>query len=153
MAPRQGMRAGVEHAARRELPAAEWTAMDCLGTPCGALQGPDGPAGNWSAREVSAASAAFRTTLAEGGPHPARVVDDLVAAMGEEADRAAPFNPGAPRFVFVVSSNVDGQDLATTALARDSLVFDDAIGAVWARWQQFSAAAAESALLHEPLHR
>lgn len=147
MAPRQGMRAGVMHAARKELDAAEALAADCLGTPCAALPDPEAPAGEWFARDVSEPSIAYAP--ASDGPHPARVADDLVAALGEEADQPLPFDPDAPRFVFVVSANADGQDLATTALARDAIVLDDDIGTIWVRWHQLSEAAPESALLHQ----
>ncbi|MGY0612965.1 hypothetical protein [Luteimonas sp. A501] len=153
MAPRQGMRAGVEEAARRELSADESIAVDCLGSPCAALAGPAEPEGEWFARDVSAPSDRYATRAGDGSPHPARVAEDLVAAMGEEADRAAPFNPATPRFVFVISANADGQDLATTALARDAMVFDDDIGTIWTRWHQVSDATAESALLHQSRNR
>ncbi|MEN1929960.1 hypothetical protein WCE37_13335 [Luteimonas sp. MJ250] len=149
MAQRQGMRAGVEEAARRELSAGESTAMDCLGSPCAALAGPAGPEGEWFGRDVSAPPDRYAAVAGDGSPHPARVAGDLVLAMGEEADRPAPFNPAAPRFMFVISANVDGQDLATTALARDTLVFDDDIGTIWARWHQVSGATPESALLYQ----
>ena len=78
-------------------------------------------------------------------------MDDLVAAIGEEAEMPVAAAK-APRFVFVISSNVEGQELLTTALGRDSVVMDDAIGAVWIRWSQVADAAAESALLYQPRH-
>lgn len=148
MAPRRGMRAGLEGAARRELSAEQSAAVDCLGVPCAGLQVPAGPAGEWRARGVSAPSPGYAAASAHG-PHPARVAEDLVAAFGEEAEVPLPLQ-GAPRFVFVISSNVDGQDLATLALARDGIVLDDDTGAVWVRWLQLSGAAAESALLFQP---
>ncbi|MGY1530175.1 hypothetical protein [Luteimonas sp. A649] len=147
MAPRQGMRAGVMHASRKELTAAEALAADCLGAPCAALPDPVAPEGEWFARDVTAPSIGYAP--APGGPHPARVADDLVAALGEEADRAMPFDPDAPRFVFVISANADGQDLATTALARDAMVLDHDIGTIWVRWRQVLDSAPESALLHQ----
>lgn len=153
MAPLQGMRAGVRDAARMELSAAQTDAADCLGAPCGALQGPAEPDGEWFARDVSVPSAGYVTQSGTGGPHPARVAEDLVAALGEEADRATPFNAEAPRFLFVISANAEGQALATTALARNAMVFDDDIGTIWARWLQFSDAAPESALLYQSRRR
>lgn len=147
MAPRQGMRAGVVDAARMELSAEQSAAADCFGSPCAALTGPVEPEGEWFAHDMPAPDIALGP--ATGSPHPARVAAELVAAIGEEADRPTIFDAGAPRFVFVISANAEGQDLATTALARDSIVFDDDIGTIWVRWHQFSDAEPESALLYQ----
>lgn len=153
MAPRQGMRAGVVEAARRELREEEAAAADCLGVPCAGLPGPIAPEGTWVTLDASMPPARYAGQAGDGGPHPARVVDELVAAMGEEAGRPVPFDADAPRFVFVVSANAEGQDLMTSALARDAVVFDDAIGTIWARWHWFSGAGPESALFYQPRER
>lgn len=151
MAPRRGMRAGLVHAARHELSAEASLASDCLGAACAALPDPVAPAGTWFDREVAGPSIAYAPL--DDGPHPARVADDLVAALGEEAERALPYRAGAPRFVLVISANADGQDLATTALARDAMVMDDEIGTAWVRWRQGPGQAPESALLYQPRER
>ena len=152
MAPRQGMQAGVEAASRKVLDDAQAAAADCLGTPCLELQSAAGPEStDWHPREVTAPSPGYQAQ-AGSGPHPARVMEDLVAAIGGEAEM--PVAPREePRFVFVVSSNVEGQDLMTTALGRDSVVLDDAIGTVWVRWLQFGDGQPESTLLLEPRRR
>ena len=153
MAPRQGMRAGVVEAARMELSAEEARAADCLGSPCKGLADPVAPEGDWFEREVGAPSAAHVAEAADGGPHPARVAGDLVAAMGEEAERPVAFDADAPRIVFVISANAGGQDLMTTALARDRIVFDDDIGTIWARWHQFGDLPPGSGLLYQSRQR
>lgn len=151
MAPHQGMRAGLVEASRRLMDEGRAAAADCLGARCLQLEaatGPDAP--GWHPREVAPPSAGYRA-YTDSGPVPARVMDDLVAAIGEEAEMPVAAAK-APRFVFVISSNVEGQELLTTALGRDSVVMDDAIGAVWIRWSQVADAAAESALLYQPRH-
>lgn len=151
MAPRRGMRAGVVEASRRELSAGEAAAYDCLGAPCAGLPDPPLPPGTWFERGVGEPSIAYAAL--PDGPHPARVVEDLVAALGEEAGEILTFRPEASRFVFVVSVNADGQDFATTALGRDSMVMDDEIGTVWAHWRQVPGEVEESALLYQPRGR
>ncbi|NLB14691.1 MAG: hypothetical protein GX826_11855 [Gammaproteobacteria bacterium] len=76
-------------------------------------------------------------------------MEDLIAAIGEEAEMPVAAEK-APRFVFVISSNVEGQELLSTGLGRDSVVMDDAIGTLWARWMQVADIPAESSLLYEP---
>ncbi|MEJ5206941.1 hypothetical protein [Denitratimonas sp. CY0512] len=149
MAPRQGMRAGVEMAARKLLDTAQSAAADCLGTPCLQLPSATGPeAPGWQPREVTSPASAYLAHT-DTGPHPARIMEDLIAAIGEEAEMPVAAEK-APRFVFVISSNVEGQELLSTGLGRDSVVMDDAIGTVWVRWMQVADIPAESALLYEP---
>ena len=149
MAPRQGMRAGVEMAARKLLDTAQSAAADCLGTPCLQLPSATGPeAPGWQPREVTSPASAYLAHT-DTGPHPARIMEDLIAAIGEEAEMPVAAEK-APRFVFVISSNVEGQELLSTGLGRDSVVMDDAIGTVWVRWMQVADIPAESALLYQP---
>lgn len=135
MSPIQGMTAGLDAASRRELSDAEVVALDCLGTACGELASPEGPAGQWVPQEWPGASAGYRAVTSDG-PDPAYVVDQLLSVMGEDALQPSPPVAGAPRFQFVVSANAGGQDVMTTGLGRNSVVMDDAIGTVWVRsWQ------------------
>ncbi len=137
MSPLQGMTAGLDAASRRELSAAEVAGLDCLGTPCGQLESPTGPDGAWREQEWPESGAAYRAVGIDG-PHPAFVVDQLLAVMGEDALQPTAVGDGAPRFHFVVSANAGGQDVMTTGLGRNSVVMDDEIGTVWVRSHQHS---------------
>ncbi len=139
MAPIQGMTAHVVEAGRKELSDADVAGLDCLGMPCAQLESAEGPAGNWVEQAPPAPSVDYRAVTAEG-PDPAYVVDQMLAVMlGEDgAQPTGPAVPGRePRITMVVSVNVGGQDVMTTGLGRNSVVYDDAIGTVWVRsWQQ-----------------
>lgn len=154
MAPIQGMTSHVVEASRRELSDAEVATLDCLGAPCARLDSPAGPQGEWVSRELPAPSADYRALMIDG-PDPAYVVDQLLTVMGEDAQRGTiRMEPARdPRFQFVVSVNAGGQDVMTTGLGRNSVVFDDAIGTVWARTAQFSNQPGEVSELMQPRSR
>lgn len=135
MSPRRGMSAGLDAVGRKVVSDQEADAMDCLGLPCAALPSAEGPQGPWKAQRLEKLPPAFARST-EQGPAPASVVEHLLVAMGEDALRAAPFAPDAQRLVFVVSVNAGGQESQTTALARNALVFDDAVGTHWLRFAQ-----------------
>lgn len=139
MMPIQGMTAHVVGAGRKELSDAAVAGLDCLGAPCAQLDPAEGPAGNWMKQATPAPSVDYRAFTAEG-PDPAYVVDQMLAVMlGEDgAQPTGPAVPGRdPRITMVVSVNAGGQDVMTTGLGRNSVVYDDAIGTVWVRsWQQ-----------------
>ncbi len=140
MAPIQGMSARVVKAGRRELSDADVATLDCLGAPCAQLASSDGPDGNWMARDQPAPSADYRAVTIDG-PDPAYVVDQMLAVMVGD-DGPQPTGPRdrerKPQFTFVVSVNAGGQDVMTTGLGRNAVVFDDAIGTVWVKTGQFS---------------
>lgn len=140
MSPQRGMTAGLDAVGRKVLSDKEAAGMDCLGRPCTALESAQGPSGRWKARRVDKLPPSFARSTAHG-PAPASVVEHLLAAMGEDALRGAPFAPDAQRLVFVVSVNAAGQESQTTALARNALVFDDAVGTHWLRFAQTAGAA------------
>ncbi|MGV8942212.1 MAG: hypothetical protein ACOH1P_11895 [Lysobacter sp.] len=132
MSSMRAMTAGIDRASRKELSAVEAAAMDCLGVPCNVLAYAEGPQGAWTPQEVPSLPVKYRVSN-DDSPAPARVVEELLAVMGEDAQQPTEFVAGSPRLVFVVSANADGQDLMTTALARNSVVFDDEIGTMWIR--------------------
>lgn len=154
MAPIQGMTSHVVEASRRELTDAEVATLDCLGAPCARLDSPTGPQGDWIAREWPAPSADYHAVTIDG-PAPAYVVDQMLTVMGEDAQRGTVRVVPArePRFQFVVSVNAGGQDVMTTGLGRNSVVFDDAIGTVWVRTAQFSDQPGEIGELMQPRSR
>ncbi|QOW19845.1 hypothetical protein INQ41_01890 [Lysobacter ciconiae] len=155
MAPIQGMTAHVVAAGRRELSDAQVAALDCLGAPCAQLDSAEGPAGNWEEREAPAAGADYRALTVEG-PDPAYVVDQLLSVMLGE-DGPQPTGPAGsdqpPRITLVVSVNAGGQDVMTTGLGRNSVVYDDAIGTVWVRSAQHADTPAEISELQVPRQR
>ena len=70
--------------------------------------------------------------------------------MGEDAQRAVPFAPNAQRLVFVISANAGGQEQQTTGLARNALVFDDAVGTQWLRFAQIAGMKPQAHTLNQP---
>lgn len=132
MSPMRAMTAGIDRASRKELSVAEAAAMDCLGVPCNGQASADGPQGAWTPQDAPSLPVKYRLSVDES-PNPARVVEELLAVMGEDAQQPTGFVAGSPRLVFVVSANAEGQDLMTTALGRNSVVFDDEIGTMWVR--------------------
>lgn len=140
MSPIQGMSSHVVKVGRKELSDAAVAKLDCLGAPCAQLDSPEGPDGDWMVGEQPAPSVDYLAVTTDG-PDPAYVVDQMLTVMmGEDGPRATgPANPKRkPQFTFVVSVNAGGQDVMTTGLGRDSVVFDDAIGTVWVKTGQFS---------------
>lgn len=139
MSPMQGMSAQIDNVSRKELSDAQVAKLDCLGAPCAQLESSQGPDGNWVEQEWPAPSGGYLAVTTEG-PAPAYVVEQMLTVMGEDAERGTgPADPSrAPRFHFVVSVNAGGQDVMTTGLGRNSVVFDDSIGTVWIRSAQHS---------------
>lgn len=149
MLPRQGMTAGIDRASRKELSATEAAAMDCLGVPCNGLASAEGPQGVWTPQDMPSLPVKYRLSI-DDSPNPARVVEELLAVMGEDAEQPTGFVAGSPRLVFVVSANADGQDLVTTALARNAVVFDDQIGTMWVRSLQMPGLPVDIGVFMQP---
>ncbi len=148
MSPIHGMTAGLDGVSRRLVPPKEAAAMDCLGQPCAKLESSEGPKGRWKPQGVGKLPATFKRVSQEG-PVPASVVEQLLNALGEDAQRPAAFASNAERLVFVVSANADGQEQATTALVRNALVFDDSIDTQWVRFRQIADTKAEVQSLNQ----
>ena len=148
MSPQRGMAAGLDAVSRKQLSAQESAAMDCLGQPCTTLESADGPKGLWKPQKPAPLPPSFKRSTQEG-PVPAHVVEQLLAMMGEDAQRGVPFAPNSQRLVFVVSANAGGQEQQTTGLARNGLVFDDAIGTQWLRFDQVAGMAPEAHTLSQ----
>lgn len=150
MSPLRGMNAGLDAASRRVLSDAEAARLDCLGQPCNALNSAEGPAGRWRAQPPQSAPAASFTRTTPHGPAAAGILEQLVDALGEDAQRGVPFAAQGQRLVFVISSNAGGQEQHVTAVARNALVFDDAVGRQWLRYQQVADQAGRMSTLQEP---
>lgn len=146
MSPQRGMAAGLDAVSRKQLSPQEAEAIDCLGQPCTTLASAEGPQGRWKPQKTGTLPPSFKRSSPEG-PSPAHVVEQLLALMGEDAQRTVPFAPNAQRLVFVVSVNAGGQEEHTTGLARNALVFDDAIGTQWLRFQQVADMRPETQVL------
>lgn len=149
MSPMRAMTAGIDRASRKELSPAEAAAMDCFGMPCDTLDAAEGPQGAWTSQDTPPLPASYRLAT-DGSPHPARVVEELLAVMGEDAAQPTAFVAGSPRLVFVVSANAGGQDAVTTALGRNAVVFDDSIGTIWVRSLQMPGVPGELGVLMQP---
>lgn len=148
MSPMRGMTAGLDAASRRQVAQNEAAAMDCLGQPCTTLEPSEGPKGRWKPQGLTQLSPSFKR-VAQEGPVPASVVEQLLTALGEDAQRAEVFSTKAERLVFVVSANAGGQEQLTTGLARNALVFDDKIGTHWVRFHQIADLKAEAQTLSQ----
>lgn len=148
MSPQRGMAAGLDAVSRKQLSAQEAAAMDCLGQPCTTLASAEGPQGRWKTQKTSTLPPSFKRSTSQGTV-PAHVVEQLLAMVGEDAQRGVPFAANAQRLVFVVSANAGGQEQQTTGLARNALVFDDAIGTQWLRFDQLAGMAPEAQALSQ----
>ena len=149
MSPQRGMGAGLDAVSRQTVPAAEAARTDCLGQPCTALASAEGPKGRWKPQGLAALPPSFQRSTPEG-PAPASALEQLLALMGEDAQRAVPFAPNAQRLVLVVSANAGGQEQQTTGLARNALVFDDAVGAQWLRLAHIAGLPPQAHTLSQP---
>lgn len=149
MSPQRGMGAGLDAVGRQTVSAAEAARLDCLGQPCAALASAEGPQGRWKPQKVAALAPSFKRSTPEG-PVPASVAEQLLALMGEDAQRAMPFAPNAQRLVLVIAANAGGQEHHTAALARNALVFDDAVGTQWVRFAQMAGMAPQAHTLNQP---
>lgn len=133
MAPVMGVQAGLMHAGRKEISAAEAQTADCLGESCLSLIDPSGPALAWHPLpppRLTPADDADKS--ASGVTRPARVVQELWASVASEAGMdALPYTRGKPQFVLVVSQDVAGQDAVAFGLLRQAVVMDDAVKEIW----------------------
>ena len=148
MSPMRGMSTGLDAVSRKLVAAKEAAAMDCLGQPCTTLQPAEGPKGPWKPQRLAKPAPSFKRSTQEG-PVPASVVEHLLALMGEDAQRTVPFSAKAERLMFVVSANAGGQEQLTTGLARNALVFDDAVGTQWLRFDEIAGIAPEAHSLNQ----
>ena len=72
------------------------------------------------------------------------MAEHLLNLLGEDAQRGVPFAANAQRLVLVVSANPGGQEQMATGLARNALVFDDAVGTHWVRYVEVAGTAAQA---------
>lgn len=148
MAPQRGMTAGLQGVSRMQISAQQAASMDCLGQPCTRLETADGPKGSWKPQRLAALPVSFARSTAQGAA-PASLAEHLLALMGEDAQRGVPFAADAQRLTLVVSANAGGQEQMTTGLARNALVFDDAVGMQWVRFLQVAGSAPEAHVLNQ----
>ena len=135
MAPVMGMQAAVLYAARKEMTDATAQKTMCFALSCLALEAPELPQGQVQVlTPQSIAPAQYRTESPYGGTQPARVLEELWAEF--RTDDPLPYSKNNPQFVFVISSNVIGQDSLVLGTGLQTIVLDDAIAKIWLqRWQ------------------
>lgn len=135
MAPVMGMQAAVLYAARKEMTDATAQKTMCFALSCLALEAPELPQGQVQVlTPQSVAPAQYRTENSYGGTQPARVLEELWAEF--RTDDPLPYSKNNPQFVFVISSNVIGQDSLVLGTGLQAIVLDDAIAKIWLqRWQ------------------
>lgn len=135
MAPVMGMQAAVLYAARKEISDATAQKTMCFALSCLALEAPELPQGQVQVlTPKSVAPAQYRTENLYGGARPARVLEELWAEF--RSDDPLPYSKDNPQFIFVISSNVIGQDSLVLGTGLQTIVLDDAIAKIWLqRWQ------------------
>jgi hypothetical protein len=143
MAPRMGMTAEIIGASRKVVPSGLAGILDCLGTPCLSPANPEGPSGKW--RTVAPPSVDRPTYRHRAGEleRPPRVAQELLALAAPHGVEVAPYRPGSPRMVFVISLNVGGQEEQVHGLLHDAFVMDDAVSSVWTQRLQVSGVPVE----------
>lgn len=148
MSPQRGMTAGLDAVSRRQVSAKEAAGLDCLGQPCTRLETAEGPSGAWKPQQLEKLPTSF-TRSSQQIAVPASTAEQLLTLLGEDAQRAVPFKEDAKRLVFVISVNAGGQEQMITGLARNALVFDDAIGTQWVRFFHVAGTAPEAQRLNQ----
>lgn len=134
MAPVMGMLAGVNYAARRDVPDAEARATDCLGAPCLSLIDAEGPSRTWtSLASPQLASAPYLDKNPMGTTRAARIVQELWAGLTSEGMDPLPYKPDQPQFLFVTSVDVSGQDALAYGLVQQAVVLDHTVREIWIR--------------------
>ncbi|NYT66069.1 hypothetical protein H0A58_08815 [Alcaligenaceae bacterium] len=128
----------VLQASRGEITDAQASKIKCLGQKCLSLEDSQGPSGAWKKPTLygSIPDAVYTSKNKDGLPIPARVAEVLFAYATPEGVQAIPFNPNKPRFIVVLSQNVQGQEASSAGLLYESNVMDDEIGTAWIRFNQ-----------------
>ena len=134
MAPVMGMQAALLYAARKEITDEAAQKTMCFALSCLALEAPELPQGQVQVlTPQSVAPAQYRTENPYGGTQPARVLEELWTEFS--SDEPLPYSKDNPQFVFVISSNVIGQDSLALGTGLQTMVLDDAIAKIWLqRW-------------------
>lgn len=135
--PIQGQQAHLVQAARAELDDEQAQAEQCFGQSCLSLDEIIGTVGNWE--EVSAPPAEL-VVVTEAAAAPRNQTPDEVAAelvgshIGPEyGEIVESVQAPEPFLELVISKNIEGQELAITAVSQQGHVMDDAIAGVWFR--------------------
>ncbi len=149
LAPAMGVRAGLLHASRKEIPEAQARAANCLGEPCLSLVDPSGPDQGWTPiTPPQLDRPAYVGTSALGVSQPARVMEELWENIASDGMDTLQYAPDEPHFVFVVSLNIDGQEAAVSGLAMQSLVMDGTVSQIWTQRHEVAQMPAEFSRLH-----
>lgn len=131
----QSRSAHVVRASRSVLSPARANTMDCLGTPCLAMKSPQGPTGAWQQTHPPSLQPATYVTQESGVSTAAHISELLYRHASAEQDQieALPMHAPDPQLTFVISMNVEGQDLNAEGLLHQQLLRDDAISGIWTR--------------------
>lgn len=151
MAPVMGNRAALMHASRKEMPEAQAQAADCLGEPCLGLLDPAGPGMDWqplAQPQLAPPPYAGKSVLEV--TQPARVVEELWASISSDGMDDLPYIKAQPPFVFVVSFNTAGQDVAVSGLARQFPVMDDSVSEIWTQRYETAQTPASFSSIYVP---
>lgn len=151
MAPVMGNRAGLMHASRKEVPAAQAQGADCLGEPCLGLIDPVGPNMNWKpVPQPQLGPPVYSEKNDLGVARPARVIQELWASLTADGMEPLLYTREQPPFVFVVSWNTSGQDVAVSGLARQFPVMDDSIAEIWMQRDEIGQTPVGFSSIHVP---
>lgn len=142
MTPIMGMQADVIYAARKEVPDYQAREAMCFLQSCLSLGTTELPVTQTHILDRPLLSlATYRAENSYGVTQPARMIEELWAAFG--ADEALPYIKDQPQFIFVISSNVVGQEHMTLGTGLQTMVLDDAIEQVWLQRSQMAGVEGE----------
>lgn len=141
MSPMMGMMADATHASRRELTDQQALAADCLGEPCLSLADPSAPVPASTPEPMPPLEPPRYLHQEDGVARPAHVARTLWASITSEGMDPLPYHDSQPQFTFVISMNVAGQDNTAFGIARQNIVMDDAIAAIWTQRQEVAGMA------------
>lgn len=134
MAPIMGMQANIEEASREEIPDIIAQKAMCFSQPCLNMEEAEMPVKQTTpiTLEYPLASTYITHTQSQYGvAQPARVLEELWAALSEQGMDPLPYVKGQPQFTFVISKDVVGQESTALGLGKQHIVLDDAIEKVW----------------------
>ena len=142
MAPVMGMQADVIYAARKEIPDNYAQQAMCFSQSCLSLEATELPSTQTHILERPLLSPAkYRAQNSYGVTRPARMIEELWAAF--ESDEPLPYIKDKAQFIFVISSNVVGQEYLTLGTGLQTMVLDDAIEQVWLQRSQMAGVEGE----------
>lgn len=139
MSPVMGLQADVLYASRKEITDAAAQQMACLSEPCLSLENSRLPSQySQEAQPAEFPKANYQNKNAQGTTVAARVAQELWTLLNAEGMDPLTYNKAAPHFIFVISTDIEGQESNSTGVGVQMLVFDDEIKQVGVQRQEIA---------------